>query len=216
MPHLRPFQIALFFYALHHLWRQAGGDGGFLWIHWDPWEGTPTEARIRERIQQVFTYFSTNRDEVIVSAYPGYNDVYAQHQPLLDYHDGKTLQETLDVGMEGPWPLIQLATWNDYGEGTMIEPTHEFGYTFLEIMQQARRKELGPGFYFHRRGSAAAVSPLRAPQERKRPCRGAGSHLSTTKHGSLFGSSQTARRPRKNLAPIPAGIPCYVPFDVSA
>ncbi len=43
---------------------------------------------------------------------------------------------------------IQLVTWNDYGEGTMIEPTHEFGYTFLEIVQQARRKELGQAFTF--------------------------------------------------------------------
>ena len=136
------------FYALHHLWKKAGGDGGFMWIHWDPWEGTPTEARIRERLREVFTYFSTNRDEVIVSAYPGFNDVYAQHQRPLDYRGGKTLQETLEVGMEGPWPLIQLVTWNDYGEGTMIEPTHEFGYTFLEIVQQARRKELGQVFTF--------------------------------------------------------------------
>ena len=30
----------------------------------------------------------------------------------------------------------------------MIEPTHEFGYTFLEIIQQARRKELGRVFTF--------------------------------------------------------------------
>jgi hypothetical protein len=136
------------FYALHHLWKKVGADGGFTWIHYDPWEGTPTEARIRERIREVFTYFSTNRNEVIVSAYPGVNDVYEQHLQSLDYRGGKTLQETLEVGMEGPWPLIQLVTWNDYGEGTMIEPTHEFGYAFLEIIQQARRNELGNAFTF--------------------------------------------------------------------
>jgi len=50
--------------------------------------------------------------------------------------------------MEGPWPLVQLVTWNDYGEGTMIEPTHEFGYTFLEVIQRARRDELGEAFRF--------------------------------------------------------------------
>ena len=44
--------------------------------------------------------------------------------------------------------MIQLVTWNDYGEGTMIEPTHEFGYKFLEVIQQARRKELGDSFKF--------------------------------------------------------------------
>jgi Glycosyl hydrolase family 99 len=136
------------FYALHHLWKKAGGDGGFTWIHHDPWQGTPTEETIRTRIHEVFTYFSTNRNEVIVSAYPGFNDVYEQHLQSLDYRGGKTLQETLEVGMKGPWPLIQLVTWNDYGEGTMIEPTHEFGYSFLEIIQQTRRKELGQVFTF--------------------------------------------------------------------
>jgi hypothetical protein len=136
------------FYPLHHLWKTVGGNGGFTWVHRDPWDGTPTEARIRERIGEVFTYCSTNRDEVIVSAFPGFNDVYDQHYQSLDYRGGKTLQETLDVAMAGPWELIQLVTWNDYGEGTMIEPTHEFGYRFLEIVQQARRKEIGNSFTF--------------------------------------------------------------------
>jgi hypothetical protein len=39
-------------------------------------------------------------------------------------------------------------TWNDYGEGTMFEPTHEQGYLALEIVQEARRKESGDKFSF--------------------------------------------------------------------
>jgi hypothetical protein len=35
---------------------------------------------------------------------------------------------------------VQLVTWNDYGEGTIIEPTAEFGYLYLEIIQEARRE----------------------------------------------------------------------------
>jgi hypothetical protein len=50
--------------------------------------------------------------------------------------------------MEGPWPVMQLVTWNDYGEGTVIEPTHEDGYAALEAVQDARRKELGDAFTF--------------------------------------------------------------------
>lgn len=30
-------------------------------------------------------------------------------------------------------------TWNDYGEGTIIEPTQEFGYQYLGIVQNTRR-----------------------------------------------------------------------------
>jgi hypothetical protein len=36
--------------------------------------------------------------------------------------------------------VIQLITWNDYGEGTIIEPTEEFGYQYLEIVQDTRRE----------------------------------------------------------------------------
>jgi len=140
-----PEQPALF--GLHHLWRLAGADGGFTWVHPDPWEGAPPPQQILNRIGEVFTYFSSNVDEVIVSAFPGFNDVYAhENHHEIDHRDGQTLRETLSVAMAGPWPLIQLVTWNDYGEGTMIEPTHEFGYTFLEIIQQARRSEQGAAF----------------------------------------------------------------------
>jgi hypothetical protein len=131
------------FFALHHLWRQAGADGGFTWVHYDPWSGDLQPSTIRTRIGEVFTYFSKNPAEVIVSAYPGFNDVYRERHPELAHRNGETLRETLSVAMAGPWPLVQLITWNDYGEGTIIEPTHEFGYTFLEVIQQERRAEIG-------------------------------------------------------------------------
>jgi hypothetical protein len=134
------------FFPLHHLWRGAGGDGGFLWIHHDPWEGDPTAATVRDRIAEVFAYPSTNAAEVIVSAYPGFDDVYAKHLRRLDHRDGETLRATLEVALAGPWPIVQLVTWNDYGEGTMLEPTHEFRYRFLEVIQAARRKEQGGVF----------------------------------------------------------------------
>lgn len=135
-------------YGLHHLWKQAAGAGGFTWVHRDPWDGSQDSAIVHRRINEVFTYFSTNATEVIVSAFPGYDDVYSQGNKRLEYRNGETLRETLAVGMEGPWPIIQLVTWNDYGEGTMIEPSHEFGYTFLEIIQGARKRELGGAFIY--------------------------------------------------------------------
>ena len=32
---------------------------------------------------------------------------------------------------------MQIATWNDHGEGTSIEPTVEFGYRYVEALQRA-------------------------------------------------------------------------------
>jgi|APTNR8051073442_1049403.scaffolds.fasta_scaffold00086_23 hypothetical protein len=139
-----PLPVRPLRFSLHHLWRQAGADGGFSWIHHEPWEGDhPPRQQVYNRIGEIFTYFTTNAEEAIVSAFPGYNDVYVQSHRELGHRHGDTLRETLQVAMAGPWPMIQLVTWNDYGEGTMIEPTHEFGYRFLEIVQEERRREWG-------------------------------------------------------------------------
>lgn len=44
--------------------------------------------------------------------------------------------------MQSKAPLIQIATWNDWGEGTQIEPSHELGYRDLETILELRRKFL--------------------------------------------------------------------------
>jgi hypothetical protein len=80
----------------------------------------------------------------IGAAFPGFHDIYAEAgaQPThgrLDDADGDTLRHTLSRAVAAKVPLIQLVTWNDFGEGTMLEPTREHGYRSLEIIQQARR-----------------------------------------------------------------------------
>lgn len=35
--------------------------------------------------------------------------------------------------------MIQICTWNDYGEGTIIEPTLEYGTAFVDIIQEATK-----------------------------------------------------------------------------
>jgi len=60
------------FYALHHLWKKAGGDGGFTWIHCDPWEGHTNRSENSENIREVFTYFSTNRKRGDRVSLPGF------------------------------------------------------------------------------------------------------------------------------------------------
>ena len=36
--------------------------------------------------------------------------------------------------------MVQVATWNDFGEGTCVEPAREDGYRYLEAIQDARRR----------------------------------------------------------------------------
>ena len=58
---------------------------------------------------------------------------------FIDPQGGETLRHTLDLALANNAQLIQLVTWNDYGEGTIIKPTEEFGYQYFEIVQETRR-----------------------------------------------------------------------------
>ena len=126
------------FFALHHLWRKAGADGGFTWIHWEPWHNAPDDQTVSRRLADAFASPAENPSKVIVSAWPGYKDVYEEKRPMLAHRGGETLRQSLGTALASSSPIVQLVTWNDYGEGTMIEPTHEFGHVFLEIVQAAR------------------------------------------------------------------------------
>ena len=89
----------------------------------------------------------------VAGAFPGFHDIYkeagvSESYGRLDAADGDTLRHTLDLALASDPDVVQLITWNDYGEGTMLEPTRETGYTYLEIIQAARRASIEPGFAF--------------------------------------------------------------------
>ena len=78
----------------------------------------------------------------MASAYPGFVDFYKDGGWgdgigwNIPHRGDTTLVETLSEALNSNLDIIQLATWNDYGEGTMFEPTVEFGFTFLATLQK--------------------------------------------------------------------------------
>jgi hypothetical protein len=74
-------------------------------------------------------------------AYPGYKDFYKEGGwgesvlATIDHEDGALLKELFQMAKSKNVNNLQLITWNDFGEGTMIEPTKEFGYKFLNEIQ---------------------------------------------------------------------------------
>jgi len=54
-------------------------------------------------------------------------------------------------------PIVQIVTWNDFGEGTMVEPTREYGFRDLGILQDLRRQYLRPDFSFRTNDLALAL-----------------------------------------------------------
>jgi hypothetical protein len=104
----------------------------------------------------------------VSSAFPRFHDIYAQAgvQPsygYLDDQNGATFLETLTRAMTNSSAIIQIVTWNDYGEGTIVEPTVQYGCRDLGVIQDFRRQYLDAGFPFHTNdlGLAARLYDLR-------------------------------------------------------
>jgi len=60
----------------------------------------------------------------------------------LGDRDGETLRETFNRALTNNSALVQIVTWNDFGEGTTIEPTKEYGFRDLCLIQDYAARSL--------------------------------------------------------------------------
>jgi hypothetical protein len=102
--------------------------------------GVLTQLALNQYLDQ-FYQKASGWDFLVASAFPGFNDIYkeagvSQGYGFLEADSGTTLASTLRRAFDRNPDVVQLVTWNDYGEGTIIEPTLEFGYRYLEIVQE--------------------------------------------------------------------------------
>ena len=84
-------------------------------------------------------------DGFISVAYPRFVDIYKEarlHDSYgrVDDEAGKMFRDSFQAAVQSQAPIVQIATWNDWGEGTVIEPSVEYGYRDLEVIQSFRRK----------------------------------------------------------------------------
>lgn len=125
---------------LTYMFNTSGGtatNGQFAWM----------ESSNITRLNQ---FYGTSPGIKMTVAYPGFKSYYALGGTgwsnvgnptwIINANGTSTFQTTLDLALQQTDQYIQLATWNDYGEGTMIEPTNTandgFGYTLLTTLQQ--------------------------------------------------------------------------------
>ncbi|WP_276166769.1 glycoside hydrolase family 71/99-like protein [Zobellia alginiliquefaciens] len=110
----------------------ANASGEFLWV-------APDHLLAHEYYYN--TYLNSNF-VTVGSCYPGFNSFYEEggwgltHDWSIAHNNGNTFVETLNYTHHQAADFIQLATWNDFGEGTMLEPTEEYGFFNLQILQQ--------------------------------------------------------------------------------
>ena len=144
--------------------RLAAGTGAFNWPPMSQSSGSPPILSSNQ-LQTYLTSFESNAKNqawpgFISSAFPRFRDIYAQiggtSLGVLDDANGNTLTSTLSRAMTNNSAIVQLVTWNDFGEGTIIEPTVDYGCRDLGIVQDLRRQYLDPGFSYHTNDLATA------------------------------------------------------------
>jgi hypothetical protein len=123
--------------------RRAAAAGGFDWPV--PRDGLSSLDR--------FYRLAAGWPVAMPVAFPRFHDIYQQagvHASWGAIPDdgGRTFTTTLGRALKSGAPFVQIATWNDWGEGTMIEPSAEFGYRDLEAVQRFRRSAGDSAFPF--------------------------------------------------------------------
>ncbi len=115
----------------------ANADGEYAWIYQDNHDH--------------LTYHQANFNNIRAPAlgvagavaYPGFNDYYQEGGTgtvigfEIPHNNGQTLADILAFQKTHTANIdfLQLATFNDFGEGTMFEPTVETGFNYLEQIQ---------------------------------------------------------------------------------
>jgi len=113
-------------------------DGEYAWIY-----EIDSLNDFVPRLHNFYTNRAPNLNTAMAVAYPGFEDFYQEGGAgngffTIPHDSGQVLDTTLHLvtQYDSVIDLLQLATWNDFGEGTMFEPTWEFGFSFLVQLQQ--------------------------------------------------------------------------------
>jgi hypothetical protein len=129
----------------------VAGQGAFdwppMWLSQQPGTGgVLSEASLKNYLAD-FEKKAAAWPAFISSAFPRFHDIY-QRAGVRDYwgylgdRNGETLRETLNRALTNNSALVQIVTWNDFGEGTTIEPTKEYGFRDLSLIQDLCRQQL--------------------------------------------------------------------------
>ena len=176
---------------------RAPATGAFCWPA--PFGGTD------KSMQDLDTFYanSSKWPAFIAGAYPRFHDIYKQagvgpSWGTIDDLNGQTYSQTLTKALQSSAPVIQIATWNDWGEGTMIEPSVEYGYRDLETTQKLVKKYLNPAFSYT---PSDLQLPLQLYKLRKSPSLAASDRVKLDAISTLLFEGKTDKA-RKALASI--------------
>ncbi|MBL8993379.1 MAG: hypothetical protein JNM63_08570 [Spirochaetia bacterium] len=107
--------------------------GAYLWWTMDPdWIDRFTKQAVELKKAGNLEYF-------ISMICPGFDDTgvwgWGGGPRKVDRCGLSILRDTMDRSLAGDPELVQIVTWNDFEEGTVVEPTRDFGYWYLDAIE---------------------------------------------------------------------------------
>lgn len=114
--------------------------GKYFWVgSFDP-KTNSSDLEFCKKVYSDFFRVTNPKDSgpiVLGGATPGFDDspvwgwgTTARKAPR---YDGKRFELTWQMSIENKVDAVQVITWNDWNEGTQIEPCDQFGYQYLEL-----------------------------------------------------------------------------------
>lgn len=114
--------------------------GKFFWVgSFDP----KTNSSDLEFCKNVYTRFFTTRNKLVENEIvfggvtPGFDDSpvwgWGNTARKAPRYDGKRFDLTWRMSIKKNVDVAQIVTWNDWNEGSQIEPCEKFGYKYLEM-----------------------------------------------------------------------------------
>jgi hypothetical protein len=116
----------------------ANADGEYAWIYED--------GAFNNHLSHQANFYNLRAPTLGTAggvAYPGFDDFYQEGGTGtvigfdIPHNNGQTLADVLNLVTQksASMDYLQLATFNDFGEGTMFEPTVETGFNYLHQIQ---------------------------------------------------------------------------------
>jgi len=168
-------------------------EGAYSWIN--AAGGTPLA------ISSLDNFLGNTWTYMIPTALPRFVDDYAGFSyGTIDDQAGKMFVNTITDCMESDNDITQIATWNDWQEGTIIEPSTTYGYRDLEVIQTMRKKYIDSKFSFTPANLRLPDTLFRLRRQFKGNA-GKTAHLDSAANALFIGDPVNGQRILQNLPP---------------
>src|SRR6185503_14745359 len=106
---------------------------GFEWVGDDAYHKWFTETAKDMKTKKKIDY-------AVFGVSPGFDSSgvssWGQDHKIIPREDGKYYTQQWERAIAASADLVQIITWNDFQEGSVIEPTFEFGNLYLDLTEK--------------------------------------------------------------------------------